>query len=180
MPVIGNGDILTWYEAEDLQKQSGCASLMLGRGALIKPWLFQEIAEQREIEPLAEERVAIYMRFMSFLKEHFRDDDKGRKRTMFFLPWHMGLFCRYRPLPSAEFREQSREHPLMQTRLPEDGNLTVLEQLLRDPREEVHKLLADALWDAAGDDDAIARFLEIAAKHPPMAGPAEEVATAHG
>ncbi|MGE3171442.1 MAG: tRNA-dihydrouridine synthase family protein [Planctomycetota bacterium] len=180
IPVIGNGDILTWYEAEDLQQKSGCASLMLGRGALIKPWLFQEIAERREIEPGAEERVAILRRFVTFQKEHFRDDEKGRKRAMFFLPWHLGFFCRYRPLPAAQYREQARQHPLLQTRRPDTEEVPVLEALLRDPREDVHALLAAALWDAADDADAVARFLAIAAQHPPQPGEAAEVATAHG
>ncbi len=180
IPVIGNGDILTWYEAKDLQQRSGCASLMLGRGVLIKPWLFQEIAEQREIEPTAEERVGIYRRFLRYLKEHFRDDEKGRKRAMFFLPWHMGFFCRYRPLPASRYREQAKVHPLLQTRLPDTEAVSLLEALLRDPREHVHALLAAALWDAADDADALARFLQVAAEHPPAAGEAEEVATAHG
>lgn len=180
IPVIGNGDILTWYEAQDLQARAGCASLMVGRGALIKPWLFQEIAEQRSIEPVAEERVGIYRRFITFLKAHFRDDEKGRKRAMFFLPWHMGFFARYRPLPAERYREQSRAHPLLQTRLPDDEPVSTLEALLRDPREDVHALLAAALWDASDDQDALARFHQIAALHPPQAGEAAEVATAHG
>lgn len=44
-PIIGNGDILTHYEAADRWQQTGCAALMVGRGALIKPWVFQEIRE---------------------------------------------------------------------------------------------------------------------------------------
>ncbi|HZT54954.1 MAG TPA: tRNA-dihydrouridine synthase family protein [Burkholderiaceae bacterium] len=180
IPVIGNGDILTWYEAQDLQRKSGCASVMVGRGALIKPWLFRELAEGKEFEPGAEQRVAIYMQFVRCLKEHFRDDEKGRKRAMFFLPWHLGFFCRYRPLPEARFREQSRAHPLLQTRMPDRDEVSLLERLLRDPREQVHALLAAALWDAADDADAAARFLSIAAANPPGSGEAAEVAVAHG
>lgn len=182
IPVIGNGDILTWYEAQDLQARSGCASLMLGRGALIKPWLFREIAEQKEFEPGAEERVGILMQFARMLKEHFRDDEKGRKRAMFFLPWHLGFFCRYRPLPAARFREAARAHPLLQTRHADEdaADLPLLERLLRDPREEIHRLLADALWDATDDGDAVQRFLAIATEHPPTVADAGEVATAHG
>jgi tRNA-dihydrouridine synthase 3 len=180
IPVIGNGDILTWYEAEDLRARARCPSVMVGRGALIKPWLFQEIAEGREFEPTAEQRVAIQRQFVVFMKEHFRDDEKGRKRAMFFLPWHLGFFCRYRPLPAARYREQSRVHPLLQTRLDFGEDLPVLEALLRDPRENVHALLADALWDAVDDADAVARYLAVAAAHPPAAGEAAEVATAHG
>jgi tRNA-dihydrouridine synthase 3 len=180
IPVIGNGDILTWYEAEDLQARSRCASVMLGRGALIKPWIFQELADRRAFEPDAAQRLAIYGRFVAFLKQHFRDDEKGRKRAMFFLPWHLSFFCRYRPLPAETFREQSRRHPLLQTRLPDDEELPLLERLLRDPREDVHAQLAQALWDSADDEDLVARATALALANPPVAGEAGEVATAHG
>lgn len=36
MPVIGNGDVLTFYEANSFRENSGCATVMIGRGALIK------------------------------------------------------------------------------------------------------------------------------------------------
>ena len=180
VPIIGNGDILTWYEARDLWAHAGCASIMLGRGVLMKPWLFQEIVENRCIEPTAEERVAVYMRFVGFMKEHFRDDAKGKKSAFFFLPWHMGFFCRYRPLPEVPWRAASRVHPLLQTRLPDTEELPLLERVLRDGREEVHRLLADALWDAGDVGDAIERFLKVGVDVPPVIGEPGEVATAQG
>ncbi|MCA8957984.1 MAG: tRNA-dihydrouridine synthase family protein [Planctomycetes bacterium] len=179
IPVVGNGDILTYYDARERQRQSGCASVMLGRGALIKPWLFREIAEQRAIEPTAEERVAIYRRLAVLMKEHFRDDAKGRERAMRFLPWHLSFFWRYRPLPETEFG--GAEHPLMQTRQRFDADIPMLEQVLRDPREQVHRLLADALWDAADDAAAVGAALEIAERNP-VEGPEQqdEIETSFG
>jgi tRNA-dihydrouridine synthase 3 len=180
IPVIGNGDILTWYEAIDRWETAGCASVMIARGALIKPWLFREIADRKSWEPTAEERVGIYYRLATYMREHFRDDEKGRERTMRFLPFHLGFFCRYRPLPAERFREDSRTHPLMQTRIPEDADLPLLEALLRDPAEDLHQILADALWDSVTSDDAVARFLDVAEARPPVAGQAGEVSTAQG
>ena len=180
IPIIGNGDILTWYEAVDRWQTAGCASVMIARGALIKPWLFREIADRRAWEPTAEERVALYHRLATYMKEHFRDDAKGRERTMRFLPFHLGFFCRYRPLPAERFREDSRTHPLIQTRFAEDPDLPILEVLLRDPAEGLHQILADALWESDTPDDAVARFLDVAEARPPVAGQAGEVATAQG
>ena len=41
MPIIGNGDVLTHYEATQRIGLSGVDGVMVGRGALMKPWLFQ-------------------------------------------------------------------------------------------------------------------------------------------
>lgn len=181
IPVIGNGDVLTWFEAHERWQASGVASVMVGRGALIKPWIFREIAERRAWEPDARERLGVYLHFARMLKEHFRDDDKGRRRAMQFLPWHLGFFARWRPWPEAEWRARSREHPLLQTRRVEgDAELPPLERLLRDPRGEVHARLADALWEAQELDQLVARCELLAAELPPSEEDAEEFATAQG
>ena len=43
IPVIGNGDITSADEALALMAQTGCDTVMVGRGALGNPWLFEEI-----------------------------------------------------------------------------------------------------------------------------------------
>ena len=116
IPVIGNGDILTWYEAEDRLRQSGAFGIMVGRGALIKPWIFQELAEKRDLHPTHAERIEIYLRLAAYMLEHFGDDERGCRTAHSFLTWHGDFFCRYRYLPETEYRGQSRQHPLIQTR----------------------------------------------------------------
>src|SRR5262249_1477893 len=43
IPVVGNGDILTVDDALRMLKTTGCDALMIGRGSVINPFLFQEI-----------------------------------------------------------------------------------------------------------------------------------------
>jgi len=43
IPVIGNGDIQTFHDAINMYEQTKCDSIMIGRGALGKPWIFREI-----------------------------------------------------------------------------------------------------------------------------------------
>ena len=181
IPVIGNGDILTWHEAEARREQSRAAGVMLARGVLIKPWLFRECAERREWLPDARERLEVLLRFTGYLKEHFRDDDKGRQRTMRFLPWHLGFFARWRPMPEEEYRDAALEHPLLQTRFEDADDVAPLERILRDPREDVHAALADILWDAA-DLDAAAEAVEVlaAATPAPAADDVREIRVSHG
>lgn len=43
IPLVGNGDILNVENALDMLKTTGCDGLMIGRGSVINPFLFQEI-----------------------------------------------------------------------------------------------------------------------------------------
>lgn len=43
IPVVGNGDILTVNDALQMLKMTRCDGLMIGRGSVINPFLFQEI-----------------------------------------------------------------------------------------------------------------------------------------
>ena len=43
MPIIGNGDINGPEKAAELLKQTGVDGLMIGRGAIGRPWIFNEI-----------------------------------------------------------------------------------------------------------------------------------------
>jgi len=181
VPVIGNGDLVTFYETERRWRESGVASVMIGRGALIKPWIFREIAEQRAIEPGAEERIGIYFELGRYMKEHFRDDEKGRERAMRFMPWHLRFLCRYRPFPREQYEEASREHPLLQSRYDDAASeVSTLERLLRDPRTELHERLAALLWDAVDAEEAVALAVALAVEMPPVAGDPGEISTAHG
>ncbi|MEZ5964097.1 MAG: tRNA-dihydrouridine synthase family protein [Planctomycetota bacterium] len=180
IPVIGNGDVLTHFEAERRSYESACASLMLGRGALIKPWLFAEIRRRQEWLPSAAERVQVYMRLVQFMKEHFGDDARGRKKASYFLPWHLSFLCRYRPLPEREFAAVSRQHPLMQSRVDPGDEISPVERVLRDARETVHVAIADILWTSADSGEALSRLEVLSAQVPEAAESRLEFDSGHG
>ena len=44
-PVLANGNIYSAQKAEDVLQQTGAGGLMIGRGAIRNPWLFQQIRD---------------------------------------------------------------------------------------------------------------------------------------
>lgn len=44
VPVIGNGDVNTPLDAKRMMDVTGCAGVMIGRGALGQPWIFRDCA----------------------------------------------------------------------------------------------------------------------------------------
>ena len=59
IPVIGNGDIVTPQDGLDMFSQTGCDSIMIGRGAYGNPWIFQQIKQiwaGEEIVPIPYEQ----------------------------------------------------------------------------------------------------------------------------
>jgi tRNA-dihydrouridine synthase B len=75
IPVIGNGDIRTPYDAQRMLCETGCDGMMIGRGAQGNPWIFCQVAQYLstgEILPLptAEERLAVMLRHLDMLVEY--------------------------------------------------------------------------------------------------------------
>ncbi|MEW5301194.1 MAG: hypothetical protein WDW36_004068 [Sanguina aurantia] len=168
--IIGNGDVLTHYEADIRMREHGCHAVMVGRGALIKPWLFQEYKEKRELLLSASDRVGIYRKLASYMKEHFGDDAWGKTKAFYFLPSHFAFFYRYRHMPAEVYGAASRAYPLLNTRLDlaeaalgeELDSLPLVERLLRCESDAAHLALADIVYDSTSDADAMAMLEKVA------------------
>lgn len=74
IPVVGNGDVIDLTSFLRMIETTGCDAVMIGRGALGNPWLFQRIraVSSGQADPGApslEERVAVFRRHTALIVE---------------------------------------------------------------------------------------------------------------
>jgi tRNA-dihydrouridine synthase 3 len=168
VPVVGNGDILFPHHVAEARSRSGCAAVMAGRGALIKPWLFKEASEGYwDIGP--EQRMAVYRRYVELAKEHWGEDEHGLTRVREFVAWHLGFWCRYAP------RRADGTWPGMQERESAAFARSPLEALLARGDEAAINWIADRLVAGDGVDPAEAPAPSVAS-----VGPADRDEAAEG
>ena len=76
IPLLANGDIIDTESAVQMYRDTGCDGLMIGRGAIRNPWVFQEIDAYLRGEtytpPTVQERHDILIRFIARYRENFR------------------------------------------------------------------------------------------------------------
>mmetsp|Transcript_16708 Transcript_16708/g.34389 ORF Transcript_16708/g.34389 Transcript_16708/m.34389 type:complete len:221 (-) Transcript_16708:90-752(-) len=103
IPIVGNGDIYNWEDVVRRREQENCPdAFMVARGALIKPWIFREIKEQRHWDISSSERLDIYKDFAKKGLEHWGADNIGVEKTRkFFLEW-LSFLYRYIPVGLLE------------------------------------------------------------------------------
>ena len=79
IPVIGNGDVKTCFEAKRMILETGCDAVMIGRGVLGNPWLIRDCVEYLELgsvpKPVSnQEKIEMMKRHFELLKQ-----DKNEK-----------------------------------------------------------------------------------------------------
>lgn len=75
IPVIGNGDVVDGLSAAKLMEETGCDMVMVGRGALGRPWVFSQINAylDHEVilpEPPVIERMRVMLKHIEALCEY--------------------------------------------------------------------------------------------------------------
>lgn len=88
IPVIGNGDVTSCYDASKMLEQTGCDAVMIGRGVLGNPWLIKECVEYLENGTIPKE-VSLSEK-IDMLKRHFSLllEDKPEKLALLEIRSH--------------------------------------------------------------------------------------------
>lgn len=91
IPVIGNGDIYSASDAIRMAERTGCDGIMVARGALGNPWIFEELLASTMgkdyTEPTLSEKFALAMRqvkIMCDIKGEFTAVAESRKHLSWY------------------------------------------------------------------------------------------------
>jgi nifR3 family TIM-barrel protein len=106
IPVLGNGDIKTPEDALRMRRMTGCAGVMIGRGAFGQPWIFDQTRDLLEGRPMraappVEQRFAVALEHA-----HMADDyEPDRRGAAIEFRKHLGWYVKGLP-GSAELRKR--------------------------------------------------------------------------
>jgi nifR3 family TIM-barrel protein len=98
IPVIGNGDITSCYDAKRMLDETGCDAVMIGRGVLGNPWLIRECVDylDNNIEPSRvnpKEKIKIIKKHAQLQCKHSTPEVcllKMRKHAAYYVKGHWG------------------------------------------------------------------------------------------
>jgi len=94
IPVLGNGDIKTAEDAVRMQRETGCAGVMIARGSFGQPWIFRETralleGKPKPAAPPVEERFAIALEHARMADEYEADPRGAAIEFRKHLGWYV-------------------------------------------------------------------------------------------
>ncbi len=88
VPVVVTGGLLSAAKARRVFEQTGCEAVMLARGALGNPWIFEQFLGLRDGEPPVAEVVDELRWVIDRAGEHYEDGRAARYLRKFY-PWYL-------------------------------------------------------------------------------------------
>ena len=97
IPVIGNGDITSCYDAKKMLEETGCDAVMIGRGVLGNPWLIKECVDYLEDGILPQE--VSFLEKVDMMKKHYELllKDKTEKQALLEIRSHIIWYLKGMP-----------------------------------------------------------------------------------
>ena len=95
IPVIGNGDILSAHDAQNMLDITGCDAVMVGRGAIQNPWLIKNIINhlrgRKILQPSILDKVNLCLRQLEMERNHRGDKQANKIMRKFYGSYFKGF-----------------------------------------------------------------------------------------
>jgi len=104
VPVIGNGGIVDVATANTMLRETGCDGIMIGRGALGRPWFPRQVMENLSPLPFKKKSETTILRVIK-MHYSFAYQRWGVEKTVRRMRKHLGWYSRNFP-NGADFREK--------------------------------------------------------------------------
>ncbi|KAI6025999.1 hypothetical protein EDC04DRAFT_224897 [Pisolithus marmoratus] len=131
VPIFGGGDCFSSQDYWEKTEGTGVDGVMIGRGALIKPWIFTEIKERREWDISSRERLELIRKLAECGLSHFGTDTAGVNTARRYLCEALSFQYRYIPIGLLE-----RLPAQINERAPAFRGRDELETLLASPNSQ--------------------------------------------
>jgi len=99
---VGNGDCYSHVDYYNHLESAKVDSVMVARGALIKPWIFEEIEKGQYLDKSATERLSYIEKFAKYGLQTWGSDELGIGTTRRFLLEWLSFSHRYVPIGLLE------------------------------------------------------------------------------
>ncbi|RSL69792.1 hypothetical protein CEP53_002099 [Fusarium sp. AF-6] len=103
MYFLGNGDCYSHTEYYENIEKARVDTVMIGRGALIKPWIFEEIEKGQYLDKSSSERLGYIEKFVRYGLDAWGSDELGIGFTRRFLLEWLSFAHRYVPVGLLEY-----------------------------------------------------------------------------
>lgn len=90
--LVGNGNIFDRESAQRMADETGCEGLLISRGALGNPWLFDQILNDHDRQPTLAEWREVVLRHACYHADFYGGDTYGAIRFRKHLLWYISGF----------------------------------------------------------------------------------------
>ena len=97
IPVIGNGDVTSCYDAKRMLDETGCDAVMIGRGVLGNPWLIKECVDYLENGTIPQQ--VSFLEKVDMMQKHYELllNDKTEKQALLEIRSHIIWYLKGMP-----------------------------------------------------------------------------------
>jgi len=86
---IGNGNIFDWATARKMVDETGCDGVMISRGCLGNPWIFDQILHEHTSQPTVESWIKVVLRHVDYHTEFYTEGHYAAIRFRKHLLWYV-------------------------------------------------------------------------------------------